>query len=409
MTRSLESWLRDFTVHASRTEATDRLIELVVGGITDSVPMMSDDPVLREEVVSSIRGHWLYFVDTLDAVGNQQFTLPRQATTLPRTIAHRGMDVTVLLKLYRAAYKGVFSYLTEVSNSLGADDPDPHEVLTFLWPRGERWLDTSIDHLIEVFYSERAAITEGARRRQRLLIDTVLAGTAVDAASISNELRYPLTQCHTAGIAWMTDADADDTSALAATAADLAVHLGAPPPLVTSVGARDLWFWIATPAEPTDTGLAGVADSLQSNGIRAALGAPATGTAGFRTGHQQARAVQQLVLHAPLAPGLVKYSDVELLCVTVGNDDLMRAMVDRELGALTGDDKNLGPIRDTVLTFLANRNVEETAAALFVHKNTVRYRLGKAEELLGHPLALRATEVDLALRYVALFGADSVR
>lgn len=409
MARSLEHWLREFTVRASRTEATDHLIEVVLAGITDSVPLTSDDPVLREEVVSSIRGHWLYFLDTIDAVDNQRFALPRQATTLPRTIAHRGLDVTVLLKLYRAAYKGVFAYLTEVSNTLGPDDPDPHEVLTFLWPRGVRWLDTSIDHLIEVFYSERAAITEGTRRRQRLRIDAVLAGGTIDAATVSNELRYPLTQCHTAGIAWMTDADADDATPLVAAAADLADQLGAPPPLVTSVGVRDLWFWIATPAAPTGTPLAGAADSLQSNGIRAALGTPAMGPAGFRAGHQQARAVQQLVLHAELAPGLVHYADVELLCLTVGNDDLMRAMVDRELGGLSGDDKNLVPIRETVLAFLTNRNIEETAAALFVHKNTVRYRLGKAEELLGHPLAVRATEVDLALRHIALFGAGSAR
>ena len=49
-------------------------------------------------------------------------------------------------------------------------------------------------------------------------------------------------------------------------------------------------------------------------------------------------------------------------------------------------------------------NVEAAAERLFVHKNTVRYRLSRTEELLGHPLAERAALVELALRHVAVFG-----
>jgi DNA-binding PucR family transcriptional regulator len=62
-------------------------------------------------------------------------------------------------------------------------------------------------------------------------------------------------------------------------------------------------------------------------------------------------------------------------------------------------------VRETVLAHLTTLNVEATADRLFVHKNTVRYRIAKAEELLGHPLSERSTQVELALRWVSLFGS----
>ncbi|MGW8683931.1 helix-turn-helix domain-containing protein [Streptomyces sp. NPDC055817] len=48
--------------------------------------------------------------------------------------------------------------------------------------------------------------------------------------------------------------------------------------------------------------------------------------------------------------------------------------------------------------------MEATAEQLFVHKNTVRYRLTRAEKILGHPLTDHTAKVELALRYIALFG-----
>lgn len=61
-----------------------------------------------------------------------------------------------------------------------------------------------------------------------------------------------------------------------------------------------------------------------------------------------------------------------------------------------------------MLAYLTTRSVEAVADRLFVHKNTVRYRIARAEELLGHPLTERAAHLALALRYVALFGPPAV-
>jgi DNA-binding PucR family transcriptional regulator len=126
---------------------------------------------------------------------------------------------------------------------------------------------------------------------------------------------------------------------------------------------------------------------------------------GFRHSHQEARAAQTLAMSANSSLNLVLYHDVELLCLTAGSDDLTRRMVERELGALGRPDKNTEVIRETVLAYIeSGLNVEATARGLFVHKNTVRYRLGKAEELLGHSLSERIAYLEVALRHASMFG-----
>ena len=55
-------------------------------------------------------------------------------------------------------------------------------------------------------------------------------------------------------------------------------------------------------------------------------------------------------------------------------------------------------ILDTVIVYLAtNLNIPRTAQLLFLHTNTVRYRLSKAEELLGDSLSSPFLLAELAL------------
>lgn len=410
MTRSLDAWLRDFVAEGTQPEVVARFVDTVGSGIADSAAFLSADPVLADEVRTSIRAHWLLFLQTVATADDQHFVLPAQAGVLAQTIAHRGMEVTALLKIYRAAYQGVFAYITDVSNALRPDDPSPHDVVTFLWTRGERWLDAAIDRLIEVYYDERSAITESTRQRNRQLIERLLAtddATGLDAAA--DTLHHGLHQWQTGGIAWNGGSERD-ALALARAAADrVAAAVGAPAPLTTSVGVRDLWFWVATPQRPD---LQAVDDALADLGAQdshVALGSAAPGITGFRGSHKQEQRVARLVMSAPVTPVLTRYADVELLCLLDGPSDAVTAMVAREIGPLCGADKNLAALRETVLAYLRDRSIETVAAALFVHKNTVRYRLTKAEELLGHPLTERSTEVDVALRHVQLFGSPSVR
>jgi len=68
-------------------------------------------------------------------------------------------------------------------------------------------------------------------------------------------------------------------------------------------------------------------------------------------------------------------------------------------GTLATDDEPHARLRDTLLAFLqSGGSYKATAEQLVLHKNTVQYRIRKAEESLGRPAAEHRHDVELALQ-----------
>ena len=90
-----------------------------------------------------------------------------------------------------------------------------------------------------------------------------------------------------------------------------------------------------------------------------------------------------------------------------GDQRARRQLTDRVSDAL----KVRASARDTVTAFLECNSLEATARALFVHPNTVRYRLGKFEEDSGFDItgARDAFAVRLGMMYSALPGTPDRR
>ena len=83
------------------------------------------------------------------------------------------------------------------------------------------------------------------------------------------------------------------------------------------------------------------------------------------------------------------------------------AWAQRVLDGLMGDDDSSARLRDTLLTFLdAQGSYTDAAARMHVHKNTVHYRIRKAEEILGRSVAHNRLETELALTICAQLGLD---
>jgi DNA-binding PucR family transcriptional regulator len=80
-----------------------------------------------------------------------------------------------------------------------------------------------------------------------------------------------------------------------------------------------------------------------------------------------------------------------------------RRFVDHELGRLAeGDDSSLR-LRATLSVFLEERaSFAGAAERLGIHKNTVAYRIRRAEELLGRGVRERQLELQTALRIAEL-------
>jgi DNA-binding PucR family transcriptional regulator len=76
----------------------------------------------------------------------------------------------------------------------------------------------------------------------------------------------------------------------------------------------------------------------------------------------------------------------------------------RRLGPLAGEEEGIQRIRETLAAYLdSGGSAEEAARTLVVHRNTIRYRLGQAEEMLGQPITRISPQLAVALRHHQLF------
>jgi DNA-binding PucR family transcriptional regulator len=314
------------------------------------------------------------------------------------------MPLGVLLKVYRVAERAVWDYFKQVIARLPEDDPRRTEILVFLWDRGRTWIDGSIEQLIQVFYQEEQAIPHGMLARRAEAVHAVLRGDPTSVDTATQDLGHQLSSTHLGLVLWADDDGnvRDPVARIHATAASLALRLGAPKPLLLPVGRREVWGWLSLPSAAD---LRVISDVVSERGrgesVRMASGLPARGVAGFRQSHREALDTQRLVVGSGSTARFTSYGDVELICLVDNKPESARALIGRELRGLAGSDPALAKVRETVRLYLTcGANVDMTATNLIVHKNTVRYRLAQAEELIGHALTERRTQVELALRYL---------
>lgn len=399
----LSAWVRDYVRTVGSDDVLHELTRRIDERILAAIPELAADPALLRVLGDSTLSQWRSYLAHL--VQPYVFELPTPADNLARSLARRGSDLGVLLKIYRTVYPTVFDIFTEVTDRLDPEGPPPDQALKFLWTRAQQWLEDSVEALIASYYDERQLLAEGAMIRRSQCVRQVLDDPTTDADSASRDLAHPLSQWQTALVLWNTGIDQRGSPSLLELAARAAKLLDAPRPLTLAVSTHDVWCWIATPTRPDITTLRQLAPGLEEVRAHVAVGTPEVGIAGFRAGHAEATAAQRICLAATGTPPVVEFADVELLCLLSTDDAMVKRMVVREIGPLLTGDKFLEPIRETALVYLSQRqNVEATAEQLFIHKNTVRYRLARAEELLGHPLTANAAKVEIALRYSSVFG-----
>lgn len=112
------------------------------------------------------------------------------------------------------------------------------------------------------------------------------------------------------------------------------------------------------------------------------------------------------------ATGARSTSRLEAIADAMTREDpeLIGAFMRRKLGGLAAEDPNTERLRENVLVWLrAGGSATRAAARLNTHRNTVLYRLGRAEEALGHPLDEDRLGLELALTLVERLGLRMLR
>ncbi|MGW3008605.1 PucR family transcriptional regulator [Streptomyces sp. NPDC001219] len=326
-------------------------------------------------------------------------TLPDEALEGCREFARRGVALDRVLRGVRLGHARLTQELTSaVEQYVPAD-----ERLTELRRITEELFahaDTHASLIAESYIAERDRWRGSDEAARRKTIDDLLAARPVNPEAATRRLRYDVARTHLAAVLWCDSAEDPLPAAerLQHTAAALARISGSGNTLMIPAGADIAWLWLHAPDD-----LAGLPDCVRAGvdhapGVRLALGPPAHGTAGMRRSHYGAREAERV---ARLAPGdwLTDYHEVRLVALATADPEHARWFVHDLLGPLASDGTRVQELRETLRVYLAEeRSLRAAASALHVARNTVTYRVRRAEELLPSATTAGSTlELRLAL------------
>ncbi|WP_229053900.1 CdaR family transcriptional regulator [Aeromicrobium sp. Leaf350] len=333
---------------------------------------------------------------------------PAAAREYARRLAQRGIGVAALIRAYRLGQELVTSWAFAQLDAMEDDTAVTllagrlFSELTF------RFIDAVSEQVVEEYETERARRQAQRNTMRVAMVDELVAGRPVDVSAAEQALGHRLRQHHVAAVVW-AEADATDANPVANLehAVDvLTKALGVTQTPLFLPRERTLgWAWI--PVGRGD-GTADLGVTVLPAGVRVALGRAASGAEGFRTSHVEAqRAVRLAAAAGTHASTITAYGEADVRTAALLAQDLesTRHLVARTLGGLALDSDGAARLRETLRAFLAHRgSFLATGEHLHLHKNTVKYRIDKAVEEIGHPLEDDRLELEMALVAAAQLG-----
>ncbi|WP_330348717.1 helix-turn-helix domain-containing protein [Streptomyces sp. NBC_00582] len=373
----------------------------------DVIPEFRHDDAVRRLMVASTSSNLAAIVDMLALnISLDDITVPPAAAEYARRFAQHDLSLEALLRAYRLGEHMFVQWAMTTLRDLDLPTDEALAAMSRIALLTNSYIDQVIERLIDIYGNERRrwdARTDAARAAQvRAVLDT----EGLDLASAEKMLSTSLRGWHLAAIVWAGPGPADQVTArLRAGAALLAAATGKAL-LTISADEQTSWVWISSTGRP-DPDVDLLERGLRDHpALRIALGEPSSGLDGFRQTFRDAqRARDVAATGADPDRALILHSRVALAGLLVDHLTDVRAWAGRVLGDLMRDDEATVRLRETVQVFLnARGSFTDAAARLHVHKNTVHYRVRKAEELLGHPLTENRLDIEVALLTCAQLG-----
>ncbi|MGV8871252.1 MAG: PucR family transcriptional regulator [Rhodococcus sp. (in: high G+C Gram-positive bacteria)] len=399
------TWIHRFVSETLAPDTLDVIVEKFDAAIAAEVPEILLDRELQRDLHASNREHARALLLWLTG-GSDVVEPPAAAHNLARTIARRGLNLRVLMHIYRVGQRALLRYVAD-NASTHITDPDLVPGIQIrLLERAGQWISVSLEILTDTYAEERERGLRGHFARRTEAVQAILAGELEDPFTASSRLGFSVVGHHIAVALWTDDKESSENGidTLEREARMLASSVEGSRLLTVPAGSRGLWAWLTVDSALALDALPAVAP--MSSDIFVALGTPGRDLDGFRRSHLEALASQSISESTPHRTQVVRYGDVEIAHLLLGHHAATVALVRRELGGLDGNDSTSEQLRRTLLTYLrADRSPEAAARVLGVHKNTVRYRVQRAEKLLGHRIGgSNRLELELALNYTDLFG-----
>jgi hypothetical protein len=388
----------------------------IVGELLDLLLREIDELRGDEFVVGRLRASLESNVSTLlhlmeEPVDLNLVETPAGALQFAQRLAQRGVPFSALWRAYHLANARFFQIclheLAEHSSSV-ADLALHVDALSLL-------LHAYVDHLCDRIGRSYDAERERWLRHQDVVrtehIQDLLAGRVGEVAQAETALGYRLTGRHVGLIAWNPAAVPDGAGLLGlqrlvtSCAQQVACH---DQPLLVPRDQSTLWAWLPLPPGPA----ADCTDVLRrlvsgaASPVRFAVGEPGASVEGFARSHRQALVAQSVALAAgtsgvPVTP----YGAVSGLGFLCQNLNRAREWDGETLGGLAVEDEPHARLRETVEAFLdTGGSLTAAAERLGCHKNTVQYRIRRAEEVLGRSVRERRVDLEVALQACRWLG-----
>ena len=374
------------------------------------IPELRDDKPVLALLSSSVHSN----VGTCLQILQHQIELsavnaPAASLEYARRRAQRGTPLTALLRAYRLGHT-CFSDWVLVELARQADDAGMITAATlFMSKIVAGYVDQTSEEIVAAYTHEREHWLRHRSAARAARIRDLLSGGRVNVSATEATLGYRLRQYHVGLVCWAGDATVavDNVTRLEHAISQVAAKVvGAGDPVFLPRDEASAWAWL--PLGIRDRFDAAAASTASADAdIHFAFGDAVKGVTGFRLTHRQALAAQAVALAAGSPPPqVVTFSEVAPVAMMLGSPDLLRAWVLATLGGLATDDESHARLRDTLLAFLqSGGSYKTTAEQLLLHKNTVQYRIRKAEESLGRPTAGNRHDVELALQASRWLGS----
>ena len=370
-----------------------------VAAVFDLMPDLAKDAALSSIFVRGMRASVLREMRMVD--GEDLDPMTDECADVARDFARRGFDLSPLLETIRIGSRVASSgYIRAAKQLIESPEERANEIarvsdILFLS------LERFSAQMSEIYRLERERWL-ASRSAERLgLIKSVLSGRAIDHKHVRDALGYELNASHIAIVAWTDDPNDYDSEKLEGIIANELAAYDVTRTLIVAVGVGAAWGWGAV----KDISVV-PARSSPPPGISIVAGQTHFGEAGFRRAHREAIDVEHLLRRAvPTMPRSVRHADVELATLLAADLENAQYFVRRQLGPLSIDDERMEHLRATLWMYLENeRSVAAVAKLQFVSRNTVTYRVKKAEALMGRRIDDGRLNLQSALLLTGILG-----
>lgn len=377
------------------------IADLLNERIFAAAPALAADTTLAAETEASTRANLRRWLTAVRVHPDQQIggEPPPEAIDLALSLTRRGMDTGALLTAYRTGQNAAWGRWMQVAAERIDDRAQLVAVLERSTASMNAYVDRVLDSLLTQIQHERETTLGGEPTRRAETIRMILdAGTPLPIESRAGaQLGWELARPHTAMIVW-SEAGEADSRLLEQAAATVSAAGGCGRPLTLLAGGSTLWAWMS--GEPPDREAMRRAMETLDPRLLVAVGPTREGIEGFRRTHTDAIDAQRVAAESGLPPRsrLIGWEEVQVVALAGHDPAAAREFVVAVLADLAEASEPCERLRETARVYLEEgSNAPRAARRLHLHRNTVLYRIARAEELIGHPLGERRLAVMLAL------------